>query len=394
MKSLFLGSCCVAAGLASAAACATADNSVEPDAGFDASSPPVVEPDATPTADATTDAPLDAPAVPIDCATVHFCPEAAPLSPLASLNAVWGSGPDDVWAVGTRGTILHRENAAFVAVGGASSEMFYSVWGAGAGSDPWILGSTAPYRLQRGASGFELQPAFYADYTPNPFTQARLWAIGGSSDTDVILAGQSSDAFGGITASVWGLGTSAGGELAWNQNPTVRGADGEQTDYPTLRALFARGTDPAWAVGENGQSYRRIRLETDADTPRTVWQYVPTEAYRTLESVWASGPDDVWAVGALGTIQHFDLSGAWHLQASPTAVALHGVWGSGPSDVWAVGDEGVILHFDGTSWRLATAAFDVSVVPNLYGVWGTGTDVWVVGSRGVLHRTNANRSMP
>lgn len=62
---------------------------------------------------------------------------------IANLHAVWGSGPNDIWAVGDTGTILHYDGTSFtpstlqLPVGRKPN--LYGVWGSSA-DDVWVVG--------------------------------------------------------------------------------------------------------------------------------------------------------------------------------------------------------------------------------------------------------------
>ena len=75
---------------------------------------------------------------------------------------------------------------------------------------------------------------------------------------------------------------------------------------------------------------------------------------------------------------------------------IYGVWGKSGDDFYAVGSaagrDGFVWHYDGTAFEAAklprnlprTAAGEL---PGFFKVWGTGDDVWVVGSSGsFMHR--------
>ena len=64
-------------------------------------------------------------------------------------------------------------------------------------------------------------------------------------------------------------------------------------------------------------------------------------------------------------------------------LSLRGVWVVASNDVWSVSAQGLVLHYDGTSWSTSHRANHP-----LYAVWGTATDVWAGGERGLLlHRS-------
>ncbi|MDF2694902.1 MAG: hypothetical protein K0S65_3285, partial [Labilithrix sp.] len=78
-----------------------------------------------------------------DCTRVDFCSAPFPVSREASLNSVWGTGPDDVWAVGTRGTILHGNQDGFTPVPTDIDGIFFAVWGTSK-NDIWTVAGGTP----------------------------------------------------------------------------------------------------------------------------------------------------------------------------------------------------------------------------------------------------------
>ena len=59
--------------------------------------------------------------------------------PRAVPYGVWGSGPDDVWAVGDRGTIVHWDGGRWSSIPSGTTQRLVSVWGSGP-SDIWAVG--------------------------------------------------------------------------------------------------------------------------------------------------------------------------------------------------------------------------------------------------------------
>ncbi|MEQ9401682.1 MAG: hypothetical protein RJQ04_21125 [Longimicrobiales bacterium] len=94
-------------------------------------------------------------------------------------------------------------------------------------------------------------------------------------------------------------------------------------------------------------------------------------------AVWA-GPRWIWSVGEGGLIRRWNGS-SWEEMASGTDVDLFSVQGLDDDDVWVSGVEGTLLHYDGTRWRpvwqpsLATPA----------AVWVAPDAVYFLGARSV-----------
>jgi hypothetical protein len=58
-----------------------------------------------------------------------------------ALQAVWGSGRDDVWAVGEGGLVLHWNGAVWAAVVSNATRALHGACGSGP-SDVWVAGQT------------------------------------------------------------------------------------------------------------------------------------------------------------------------------------------------------------------------------------------------------------
>jgi photosystem II stability/assembly factor-like uncharacterized protein len=57
-----------------------------------------------------------------------------------ALNAIWATGPDDVWAVGTGGTVLHsKDGVTFTPVASGTHADLHAVWGRGP-TDVYVVG--------------------------------------------------------------------------------------------------------------------------------------------------------------------------------------------------------------------------------------------------------------
>jgi hypothetical protein len=161
----------------------------------------------------------------------------------------------------------------------------------------------------------------WVDWVPlsSPVTTP-LWAVWGSSNTDVLAVGQ-----GGVI-------------LEYN------GSDWAEMNSGTSATLFGvwrSHSGDGFAVGEAG---------TILSYDGSEWIEAHSGITVTLRGVWGSDGSNVFAVGFEGTILKFDGS-EWSPMHSGTSEVLHAVWGSGPDDVFAVGNSGTILHYDGSEWN-------------------------------------------
>jgi len=317
----------------------------------------------------------------LTCDEAAWCPVPTTVSTLFTLTSVWGSSKDDIWAVGSGGTIIHYDGTAWTRTPTEppSVNTFRGVWGSGP-NDVWVVSRTDVIFHTTGFANGK------ATWTPEPGPGAELpeqraaTAVWGTGPNDVRIAFAPRS-----LASGW-------------YNQWVKADQGRGPTWSLAMgqgAVFAFwGTaDDVWYVADNSEANLWQRGLTAHGTPGSSgemnWTFVDSQSNVNLEGIWGSGPNDIWAVGDSGTIRHL-VGGAsrWEIVASPTTEALHGIWGSSANDVWAVGDNGTILHFDGTKWRKSSAAFAIGKKPRLAAIWGSGpNDIWIVGDAVSLHYT-------
>ena len=254
--------------------------------------------------------------------------------PDIQLDAVWGSGPDDVYAVGGHnaspaGAIVHYDGQSWTEISGPSVAspgdtlvLWQSIFGLSA-HDIYVVGAGYSPTLTPLAAHFD--GTQWTTFTLPNTVHHELLDVWASSPQDVFVSG------------------------------VIR--------------------DPA--TGEDTSNDLGLVLHFDGATWTETTQGGPTAH---LKAVWGTGPSNVYIVGDPGVILHWDGS-AWHDGPRLITAALHEIWGSGPDNVYAVAARGFILRFDGTSW----SKVDSPVRLDLFGLWGSGpTDAWSVGRKGVI----------
>ena len=349
------------------------DSGAEPDAGCEPGDP-----------DCTTEV--------ASCDDVAWCMVPTPLDVLKTFTAVWGTGPNDVWAIGSGGTIMHYDGETWVETPSGVLDTLNAIWGSGP-NDIWIVSTTTTILhgtgFKDGTAVWTLSPTGFS-----PWNSAFIRAAWGTSPDDVRLGGRMYD----LADPDWDNGLWAGNQLllvpgdggtAWKQVPGTA----------TIRSIWGSSASNVWMAADNSTSVSTERGLLLHGTPREggagegqdplVWTSIDSQSSLTFDAVWGSGPDDVWAVGALGSIRHY-LTGNVRFDKVPsgTTAPLHAIWGSGPKDIWVVGDAGTILHYDGTAFTPSAAQLPLGRKPNLYGVWGSSAnDVWIVGDGVALHYT-------
>ena len=319
----------------------------------------------------------------ISCDEADWCPVPTHVSTRFLLKGVWGSGPNDVWAVGSGGTIIHWDGKDWTSTPTGSMNTFHAVWGSGP-TDVWAVSMTDTIvrttGFANGSAEWKQVPG--ATDAANAMVAYSLW---GTSAGDVRIGARARYTFDPDLGDVWinqfVLTGDKDGGVAWSPREGTSNVHG-----------FFGSANDLWLVADNSERNgweKGQTLHGVLDRGDLAWSAVDSQSTLLLEGIWGSSADDIWAVGDQGTLRRMKKGmKRWEIVASPTKEALHAVWGTAADDVWAVGDTGTILHFDGTAWKAATAAFGLGKKPDLHGVWGSSkNDVWIVGDGVSLHYT-------
>jgi hypothetical protein len=240
------------------------------------------------------------------------------------LNRLWGAAPDDVWAVGDEGVIVHFNGVAWRRVPSPTTANLHSIAGRGPG-DALAVGAKHTILRLRGTTWMREEPLPAGD------------ASAMASATDFY--------------DVW---MAANGE-AWVAGALTRDASGDAVESCVL------------AHHEDGR-----------------WTFDRDDGCARLDALWGTGPGDVWARGPGDAVVHWDgrsltkhpkkappprrgrhgFAGGWrrssvgfithpHHPTPPTTGAYADLWAFGPDDVWVVQGGVGPLHFDGRAWTIA-----------------------------------------
>lgn len=260
------------------------------------------------------------------------------------LFGLWGTGSDDVFAVGDGGAVLRWNGNLWVPQTGGGRGNLHGIWGSGP-ADIWAVGEDA---------------ALHWDGTS--------WQSSGVLRNFNTIGGARAD-------DVWALGNQ--GKIAhfdgvrWSPVPSPTKAD--------LVDLWVTGLADIWAVGNSGTVLR---------WDGAAWTVMPGPASTSLHGVWASAPDNAWVCGSRGLIAHWD-GKEWSQEPTGIQDGIQHIWGSGPGDVWFVGVQDLadlpLFHWDG-SRLTAFPPVTAEVFNTMVGVWGSGPrDVWAAGTNLILH---------
>lgn len=293
------------------------------------------------------------------------------------LFSVWGSGSNDVWVGGYDGALLHFNGASWQSVQSGTKNEITAIAGTGA-QDAWFLTAWGEFQHWNGRAWSKIDTGPRTNLYGVWGTDVNnVWAVGAQGsiihwDGATWTADPTAPPSASILGGVWGSGPSniwvVGGEgtiLRWRGSGWVPYA---KVSERALSAVWGSSRNDIWAVGDH------VILHWDG----SAWSQDPSPAAaHDFRNVWGSASNDVWACGASGSIVHWD-GAVWAEVTSRTTQDLHGIWGSGPKDVWIGGSSGTVLHWDGT-------AFSSVPVPTgfqdlLWAVWGSAADnVYFVG---------------
>ena len=277
------------------------------------------------------------------------------------LFSIFGTGPTDVWIPSDHG-LLHGTGTssatlvfAPVALPGKASVLIKGIWGTGP-NDLWAVGGTesfdqAPFSVGRavhyngavgdGGAGWKLD----TDLTARGIAYRAIWGSPGSGPW---VQGGEANEFGEFSGVVL---RRAPGDTAWKR--VALPPDPDNTFHPQPQYLVAASLSSdtsVWLGGFNGDFVSSYWHGTKATDGGTGFDFTYTERFfweRPVIALWGTAPNDTWAVGQEGLVQHWDgatwNSAAIRVTPLPVVKTFWGIWGTSSTDFWIVGDE-IALH--------------------------------------------------
>jgi hypothetical protein len=253
---------------------------------------------------------------------------------------IWGSRPDNYWAVGQEGAALHFDGRGWSKVPSATTSNLAEVSGSCA-ENVWAVGAAGTIVHWDGSEWKSSESG----------TDKDLYGVWAVSDEEAWAVGQAG------TLLRW-LGT------RWAPQPIEIDSD--------LIAVYGRAPDDVWAVGSeswvihwNGEEWSKQKV-------------VLADAGARFHDVWSSSANDVWIATSAGVIRGNGQSWSRVLDAPLTA----SIWGATDREVWAVGVHSSVQKWDGTKWEIISTNLnaDEAFGQFLVAIWGTGpNDVWAGG---------------
>ncbi|WP_394832440.1 hypothetical protein LVJ94_38620 [Pendulispora rubella] len=283
-----------------------------------------------------------------------FVPTSPPPLPGIMNTSMWGTGPADVYSVGSNGSVgvglaKHWDGCQWSVVDfGRKIGTLRGVWATG--SDVWITG----YEELPGdrKDGFLLHKDASGKWTYLPQDPHSYYVgVWGSAANDVWFAGPNFMHWDGSTFTKVPL-------------PDER--------RPTADLLSGSAADDIWAV-HLGKSNPLFHYDGRA------WTAQPGPEVNFIRSI---AKNDVWATSADGSVHHYD-GATWRsvgLLPGKRWSSIGSIWANGPNDVWF----GENAHWDGSAIQFVHPISSSEDFMN-HSMWGDGTLVWT--STGHVHGT-------
>lgn len=323
-----------------------------------------------------------------------------PLPVGAHLLRVSGSGPDDVWAAGEAGVVLHFDGADWRAVASGTSCTFRALFASGPG-DIYFGCEAGLYRWD----GVAMRPVDGReggvwDIWGSAATD--LWTVGGTGVVSRRRGGAWSAMDTGVPAKIftlWGSGPDdvwfAGSRSAdekdviihWDGRRFAVASEGSRI-YP--RRLLGSGSKDVWLVGDNDVGRTGEVMHWDGEG----WTFAATGGVHVIGG-WAGGAglpvggrSALFAAGEGGVTRRVE--GGELVDAEEgggrTGWIVEDLWGSGADDVWAVGRGGLLLRWNGRAWSSQNSGPQVGAPAFLAGCSASPREAWVVGEQGSVLR--------
>jgi len=243
------------------------------------------------------------------------------------LNGIWGQGPNDIFAVGNRGAIVHYSGQKWSAMEAEKDRTtgrdLYAIWGR-SGSDVSAVGQAGTFLHFDGNHWSDVP-------TPAKYDFYGVWSDAEFDHTYMVGSnGTILDYFNGQWISIprttnaqlngiWGM---PGGKTVFVVG-APREDDQQKLHYTIIRYNGLNWSPMETAVVEPGRG--------------------------KLNGVWGTSATNVFAVGDDGIILHYD-GKLWTPMDSGTTANLYAVWGYSSNSVYVVGSYGTILFHDGKQW--------------------------------------------
>jgi photosystem II stability/assembly factor-like uncharacterized protein len=242
------------------------------------------------------------------------------------LTGVSGSSAQDVWAVGSNSTILHRTSGAWTLTNNPQVQAGLDLRAISldSPSEGWIVGDN-PMMSGMGGGLFWNGTQWSGNTQFNPKPTVPFSSVG-------LMHGLGLAA--GPAATVYGWSASQGSWMGFGAIPQLMSAN-----------LFGVAGDGqyGYVCGQTGTIARLLAGGVGTPTFESL-----SQKGADLFAIYAAAPGNIYAAGVGGTILHATDGRSFMTEPSTFTGDLHAVWAANASDVYVVGQSGMVLHSTGT----------------------------------------------
>jgi hypothetical protein len=269
---------------------------------------------------------------------------------ILGVNAIWGSGAQDIYAVGGTGLLLHSKgDGTWTAQMPQTSANLTGVWGSG--PDDVYVAVNANVILHSTGDGKWEHQAY-----DSGFTFTGVWGLDAE---DVYLTGP---------------GVVQGGASDWGSPQQVSNA------APTF-AIW--GSSPTDLYVTTGSAALSIIYHSDGDG---TWKPQTAPDATAGDAIWGLDAQHIW-VAADYDVLFSTGNGSWTSQlTAPMPKRVRAIWGAGPNAIYACTQQGLFYRSNGGGTWSVGQEIDPAADPDCTSIWGTGPDdIYVAGPGGIYH---------
>jgi len=281
-----------------------------------------------------------------------------------NLHALDMVSPDEGWAVGDKGAILHYQAKRWFLAARAGGNL--DTVSLGTKDEGWAGGSLSNLVHYHDGQWQEDKDVHFFTSQVKMISANQAWAVaigdrGGPAyysdgtwqfqhyylDLPISLAGRIdmlSDNEGWIVD--YSAFSHYSGTGKWTR---VQSLGPRASVLPIFHGIKLISNVDGWAVGGSNTPGTSGSYSVIYHYDGNSWQPVPDNFPVFLNNVDGVAGDNLWAVGGLGVIIHYD-GQHWMQYPSPTKSALNGIKMTSANEGWAVGDAGTILHYQNGVW--------------------------------------------
>jgi len=278
------------------------------------------------------------------CSPGQWCIETPPTAVAGTspplLHSVFAIAADNVFAVGSGGTIFHRNSDAWTAFSSGTTQNLFAVWASSA-SDVWAGGI--------GGVLLHFDGTAWSPFTRPGAPTSDINSVWGSSSTDVWFAGSA-------VATHWD-------GVAFKQFNLAG----------ILLSVSGTGPKDVWLAGEDTQLHH---FTGGTSFPVAT----PAPPTTSMFAVLALGPTDVWVTDITSGMEtmHLGADNTWTPHGTGGA-NFSGLAARASNDIWGVGKSRV-GHWDGQAWTV-TVPFGSASLQSVSIADGNG---WIVGGNALI----------